>query len=84
MPCMTQQKEAFWCGLGGASQWTGLLVEADKIPVHPLTEKICRILELDPTADCSMIMATSDPEILVTELTVRGTSQDHRPVDREP
>lgn len=53
----------------------GCIVEADKIPVHPLTEKICRILELDPLrliASGSMIMATSDPEILVTELTVRG------------
>ena len=53
----------------------GCIVEADKIPVHPLTEKICRILELDALrliASGSMIMATSDPEILVTELTVRG------------
>lgn len=54
---------------------TGCLIETEKIPVHPLTAKICKALNIDPLrliASGSMIMATPDPEILIGELASKG------------
>jgi hydrogenase expression/formation protein HypE len=53
----------------------GCVVEAAKIPVHPLTEKICTLLSIDPrrlVASGSMIMATDKPDDLLTTLATKG------------
>lgn len=53
----------------------GCVIEAAKIPVHPLTEKICAILAIDPqrlVASGSMIMATDKPDELLATLANKG------------
>jgi hydrogenase expression/formation protein HypE len=53
----------------------GCIIEQDRIPVHPLTMKICGILRIDPlrlVASGSMIIATPDPEKLLSQLSLKG------------
>jgi hydrogenase expression/formation protein HypE len=53
----------------------GCIIEPDQIPVHPLTARMCNVLNLDPLrliASGSMLMATSDPENLVSELNAKN------------
>jgi hydrogenase expression/formation protein HypE len=54
---------------------TGCIIDRDAIPLHPLTAKICTILNLDPyrlIASGSMLMATPNPVALVAELAAKG------------
>jgi hydrogenase maturation factor len=56
------------CGLG-------CVIDADKIPLEPVTGKICQLLDLDPLrliASGSLLIATDRPEALVQELTRKG------------
>ena len=56
------------CGLG-------CVVEAGKIPVDPLTERICQALGLDPlrlVSSGSLILATAQPDELIQELARKG------------
>lgn len=49
----------------------GCIIEAAKIPIHPLTAKICQSLGIDPlrlVASGSMIIATPKPEELIAAL----------------
>jgi hydrogenase expression/formation protein HypE len=54
---------------------TGCTIDLAAIPLHPLTEKICARLELDPyrlIASGSMLIATPDPAALIGELSRKG------------
>ncbi|MBP8990073.1 MAG: AIR synthase family protein [Clostridia bacterium] len=53
----------------------GCVIEAFKIPVDPLTRKICQVFGLDPLrliSSGSLIIATDQPEPLIVELTKKG------------
>jgi len=53
----------------------GCVVDAEKIPVHPLTSKICSLLAIDPrrlVASGSMIIATDQPDDLLATLANKG------------
>ena len=53
----------------------GCKIEADLIPMHPLTSKICCLLAVDPLrliASGSLIMATDQPEKLAAALAAKG------------
>lgn len=53
----------------------GCIIEADLIPLHPLTTKICRLLAVDPLrliASGSLVMATGQPEKLLLALADNG------------
>jgi len=53
----------------------GCVIEAAKIPIHPLTEKICRLLAIDPlrlVASGSMIIAAANPDELIAALQAKG------------
>jgi hydrogenase expression/formation protein HypE len=54
---------------------TGCIINRDAIPLHPLTEMICSILDLDPyrlIASGSMLIATAEPAALIAELETKG------------
>lgn len=56
------------CGLG-------LVVDSAKIPIDPLTERICQALDLEPlrlVSSGSLILATSQPDDLIQELARKG------------
>jgi len=55
----------------------GCVIDPGLIPVHPLTARICSILNLDPLrliASGSLIIATPHPDLLKSELAKRGIS----------
>ncbi len=60
--------------LAEASQ-LGCIVEADRIPIHPLTARICHHLGINPLrliASGSMIIATPEPDDLICALEKKG------------
>ena len=57
------------------SSGLGCIIDADLIPVHPLTARICAALAVDPhrlISSGSLIMATDQPERLIHELAGKG------------
>jgi hydrogenase expression/formation protein HypE len=49
----------------------GCLIDPTKIPVHPITRKICQVLALDPLrliASGSLLLATDKPEQIIKSL----------------
>jgi hydrogenase maturation factor len=58
-----------------AASGLGLTVEVDRIPIHPLTRRICSHFSLDPLrliSSGSMLIATHDPDVLIGELASKG------------
>jgi len=52
-----------------------LVVDCAKIPIDPLTERICQALDLDPLrliSSGSLILASSQPDDLIQELARKG------------
>ena len=53
----------------------GCTIDQAEIPIHPITERICAILGLNPlrlVASGSMIMATPEPDKLIAALSGKG------------